>query len=216
MATTVCELRLAFEPPYTDKEKLDARYTQHYNGLQKVLEYNFQANNCELYLLDNTLSDINQIPKNILDLLEKNSVEIILSKTNRYGSVNKGAGDIENLKLIVEKLKKYEWFIHFEPRQLLLSFQFFDNFFQNPRNLFTLNKNPNAPPHFNTGLYACTTSDIIEFANMFDDNTIQQMVSNSISIEYILYSFFHKNQIQYSTLDKMDLLWFNNTEAKHW
>ena len=214
--TTICELRLAFEPPYIEKKDLVVRYEQHYNGIKKVLEYDFKSKNCELYLLENTLSSLNQIPENILDLLEKNHVEIILSEKNKYGVANKGAGDIENLKPMVDRLKKYEWFIHFEPRQLLLSFQFFENFFQNPRNLFTLNKNPNAPPHFNTGLYACRTDNIINFANFFDEKRIQQMVTNHISIEYVLYNFFQKNQIQYSTLDKMDLLWFDSAGTRHW
>lgn len=216
MESSVCELRLAFEPPYVNKQELSARYDQHFNGLKKVLEYDFQSKNCDLYLLDNTLDNIQQIPKNIVDILEKKSVEIILSKKNKYGQINKGAGDIENLKPLVNKIQKYDWFIHFEPRQLLLSYQFFDNFFLDKRNLFTLNKNPNAPPHFNTGLYACKTSHITDFINIFNEEALNQMVVNHVSIEYILYNYFNNKSITYSTLDKMDLLWFNKTEARHW
>lgn len=214
--STICELRIAFEPPYLSKKDIEIRYEQYYNGLKKVLDFDFKSKKCDLYVLDNTLKNLEQIPKDILSILETNSVEIILSNQNAYGMHNKGAGDIENLKPFIDKIKLYEWFIHFEPRQLLVSFQFFENFFTAPRNLFTLNKNPNAPPHFNTGLYACRTNEIIKFISLFDENKLEEMVKNKISIEYILYNFFHRNNIQYDTLEKMDLLWYNDIGIRHY
>lgn len=214
MNKIICQLRVAFEPPYILKqEEKNIRYKQYFDGLKKFVEFNFKENNCDVFLLDNTLSNIKQIPKDILEILDKNNIEVILTQKNNFGKYNKGAGDIENLIEIKEKLKNYEWFIHFEPRQLLLSHEFFISFLKEERNLFTLNKNKNAAPHFNTGLYACRTKDILSFIENFDNIKLENMVKNSISIEYILYQHF--NNIKYYTLDKMDLLWFNTSSVHH-
>ena len=51
-----------------------------------------------------------------------------------------------------------------------------------------------------------------------NDNELQKMVLNSFSIEYILHDYFINNKIHFSTLPKMDLLWFydNENNYKHW
>jgi len=220
MEKTILELRTAISPPYCTEEQIEIRSSQISNGMKKLFEYkqNFIDNNCDVFLLDNTIKDFDSLPESIKQIALENNLEIIFSPHNKYGKHNKGAGDIENLKFVKEKLEKYKWFIHFEPRQLLVSHQFFDSFFKKPRDLFTYNENPNAVKHFNTGLYAAETKNILSFINAFSEKELQNMVLNSVSIEYILHDFYVKNQIKFGTLSKMDLIWYYDYDNnyKHW
>lgn len=220
MKPCILELRTAFSPPYCKPEELKNRHTQFANGLKKFFEYKekLNLNQCDCFLLDNTVKNLEEIPEEIKAIIKENNLEVFYSPHNKYGKHNKGAGDIEGLKFVKEKISNYQWFIHFEPRQLLVSHQFFDSFFNKPRDLFTFNDNPNARRHFNTGLYATETKNIIKFIDIFNDTELQKMVLNSVSIEYILHDYFINNKIHFSTLPKMDLLWFydNENNYKHW
>ena len=103
-----------------------------------------------------------------------------------------------------ELIKKYDYVIHFEPRQLLKSNQFIESFLENPRNLFTVGIKDQA---FNTGLFCIKTSHLLYYIQM---TNLFQMINEYISIEYDLYKYFIKFNIKYDTLEKMDLLWFES------
>jgi len=211
------QLIASIQPPYCSKDEVKKRNNQILEGLKKFFEYKekLKIQNCDYHLLENTVLNYDNLSKDIQDFAHENNLKIIFSPHNIYGCKNKGAGEIENFKFAKEVISNYQWFIHFEPRQLLISHQFFDSFFENPRNLFTINKNPDAPRHFNTGLYATESKNIIKFIDQFSHSELQNMVSNSSSIEYIIYEFYVKNNIEFDTLDKMDLIWFDGEKQKH-
>ena len=97
-----------------------------------------------------------------------------------------------------EIIKNYEWIIHFEPRLQLINPDFINSALQNPRNLFTL---PPHPGQFNTGLFCCKTSLLLDFSLNTD---LKQMCLMSVCIETALFEYF-KN-IDYDILPKMGVI----------
>ena len=73
-----------------------------------------------------------------------------------------------------------------------------------PRNLFTININAK---HFNTGLFCISKENLLNYIN---NCNLNKMVNNRISIEDDLYQYFKKNNLDYDTLEKMDLFWFSD------
>jgi mannose-1-phosphate guanylyltransferase len=112
-----------------------------------------------------------------------------------------------------EILSKYDYIIHFEPRQLLIDNYFIDNFIKNPRALFTYNHHPCNQKHFNTGLFACKSNELLEFINKYSP---ELLVTRSLGLEHALYQFYETNKIQYDTLDKMSLIWYDTAAKKKW
>lgn len=205
-------LPICLQPTNRLSNKGEKRILQYKDGLSKLFEYNdnFVKNNIDIILFDNTIDSIDDIPVTIKDVLPSN-VKVFTKIVNDYGKINKGAGLIEQWLHNKEIIKKYDYFIHFEPRQLLKSNQFIESFLENPRNLFTINTNT---PTFNTGIFCIEVKYLLKYICNVDLNS---MVSNYISIENDLYNFFINNNFKFYTLEKMDLLWFaNNKITYHW
>jgi hypothetical protein len=185
------------------------RIQQYIVGLSKFFEYNdiLKKNNIVVYLVDNSIKVGDTLPQAVLNIIPDNVI-INTSLNNKFGRFNKGAGLIEQWLHCNDIIEKYDWFIHFEPRQLLLNFNFINNFLENPRNLFifgTGNK------HFNTGLFCIQSNKLLDYSNKCDLNC---MVSQSISIEYDLYNYMLLYNVQYDILDKLNLVWFDYTSNK--
>ena len=196
-----CLLCVCLYPTNITSNTSENRMKQYENGFRKFFEYNFTEKNIDVYIIDNSIKSIENIPPNILNTVP-NNVTFICHTNNQYGCKNKGAGLIENWLVCKEVLKQYDWIIHFEPRQLLKNFDFFDSFFKNPRNLFTMGKENN---HFNTGLFCIQTNILLNYISTVN---LQEMVFKYISIEYDIYDFFIKNNIYYDLENKMNLIWY--------
>ena len=136
------------------------------------------------------------------EYISKTSIVIIKNIPNNYGCKNKGGGLIENWLHNKDILSRYDWIIHFEPRQLLKSNQFIDSFLENPINLFTMGTNMR---HFNTGLCCIKCKVLFDFINEY---TPEKLVYNNLGIEYAIYNFIINDNIDYKIIDKMDLIWF--------
>jgi len=205
------------------------RTEQFITGLTEFFRYNtiLQNNHVDIYLTDNTIASDEPLPDEILKCLPPN-VKIMTFLNNKYGSLNKGCGLIENWSFYKDILVKYEWLIHFEPRQELINFDFINNFLSSPRNLFHINKNENlcTPPvnrkvevangngsidyvfgyieEFNTGLFCSKVKHIIDYINQYD---LDYYVDNIPSIERDLYLFYTNQSIEHDTIDKLGLKW---------
>ena len=173
------------------------RIKQYIDGIQKVRKLNYGI---EIYISDN--SNYLNKESELLNIINENNIKIIMNAPNNFGHINKGSGLIENWIHNNDIIKKYDYIIHFEPRQLLKSNQFIYNFLKNPRNLFTINENVK---HFNTGLFCIQSGELIKYIN---NSNLDNMVSRRISIEYDLYRYFINNNISFDILEKMDLIWF--------
>jgi hypothetical protein len=206
----VCILQMCLYPTNISSIKSSIRIKQYINGLNTFFKYNdiLIKNNVDIIIVDNSISDENNIPIEILNEIPDN-VNIIKHSNNNYGKYNKGSGLIENWLYCGNILKNYKWLIHFEPRQLLKNFNFINSFFQTKQNLFSLGKENN---HFNTGLFCIDVNVILEYIKNINLIT---MVQNCISIEYDIYNFFIKNNIKYDCMEKMNLIWFDNNIERH-
>lgn len=186
-------------------ENTDNRIKQYQNGINKVLELN-KKYNFDIYIADNGFDFKDKI---YID----DRIKVISNNPNNYGKMNKGSGIIEIWNNNIEIIKQYDYFIHFEPRQLLIDNYFIDNFIKNPRTLFTYNNNTYANRHFNTGLFACKSKELSKFINDFKP---EFLVKRSLGIEHSLYNFYEINKIQYDTLDKMSLIWYDTFAKKEY
>ena len=110
---------------YKKKELMDneLRIKQYISGIQQIRDLNPDI---EIYISDN--SNYLNKPSNILDIIQQNKIKIIKNTPNKYGHINKGSGLLENWQYNLSIIEKYEYIIHFEPRQLLKSNYFIDTF----------------------------------------------------------------------------------------
>lgn len=194
------------------------RLQQYVNGIDKFL--NFNKNNIlnksmDVVISDNTFTSSVKFPEDITNIIKKydllDYVTIITHNNNKYGNYNKGCGIIEQWIYNKDLIKSYDWFIHFEPRQLLITNTFIETFIKKKSNIFVIGKERN---NFNTGLFCIKPSLLLQFSSLID---LHKMVINSICIETILYNFMKYNNIDFHDLEKFDLLWhnsYNNTWIK--
>ena len=200
----ICILPICCYPTNNDSNGGAERMRQYVEGLCKFFEYNdiLKNHNIDIYIVDNSIKDGGTLPQEILNVIPEH-VKTILFLKNDFGKLNKGAGLIEQWLYCKNILINYDWLIHFEPRQLLLNFNFINNFLKKPRNLFTYG---NGKKHFNTGLFCIETSALLNYIVKVDLNN---MVSCSISIEYDLYNYTVRNSIDFYILEKIELIWFD-------
>jgi len=177
----------------------DIRYKQYFEGIQKIYQFNIDKK-IDIYIADN--SDFFDKETELKEYISKTSIVIIKNIPNNYGCKNKGSGLIENWIHNKDVLSGYDWIIHFEPRQLLISNQFIDSFLENPRNLFTMGTDMR---QYNTGLFCIKCKVLLDFINEY---TPEKLVNNNLNIEAAIYNFIINNNIDYKTIDKMNLIWF--------
>jgi hypothetical protein len=180
------------------KERLD----NYISGLTRFFELlESYHDKCDIIIFDNTINKDFQIPNEIISIIPKNII-ILHDFANRYGPINKGAGVIEQWSCCQSQISKYQWIIHFEPRQLLLSDYFFKSFFANPRTIFKhyLVKEKH---YFWTGLFAIETERLIDF---LQECTPIVLIREHCNLENIMYNYLFK---QYTHIDKLDLEWYD-------
>jgi hypothetical protein len=156
--------------------------------------------------VDNTIGCKEDIPEQIIKILEKNSSEILLLNKNYYGSRNKGAGLIESWREHIDIILKYKWFLHFEPRTYIKKECFITEFCKSPRNLFKVfSENEVVIPHFYTGIFFIDPKKLDSFISSSD---LESMVSQSVSIEYSLKDFMDQDPEGYSNYNKkLHIIW---------
>lgn len=193
------------------------RTKQFEEGISSFLKHKDKLpSKTDVYLIDNTIKSEKDVPSTIARMLKEHSVRIVVFPDNTLGSKNKGAGEVGGLLFMRSEISKCDWFIHFEPRQVLKSFYFLESFLQDPRTLFTINVANPIPPHFNTGLYAASSPDMLKFLDCFTPERLVEMVNMKQNLENIMYSFFMKNTYCH-LLDKMDLIWLSpEGNQYHW
>jgi len=199
----LCIMPICCFPTNKDTYDTKDRINHYISGLNKFFEYNdiLLENQVDIYIFDNTIGKNDRLPQELLDIIPPN-VKILNDHANNYGGINKGAGLIEAWIYLKDIIQQYDYLIHFEPRQLLLQFDFIDSFLQNKSNVFTYGSDKK---HFNTGLFCIESNVLMRFVDSVNLNT---MLEQQICIEYMLFDFLTINHIPYTIQDKMNLLWF--------
>lgn len=195
----LCELRLCCYPTNHSSNSGSERIQQFVDGLNKFFEFN-RNNEFDVFITDNTISKDIVLPQEILDIIP-DKCKIIYDMNNDYGCINKGSGVIEQWNYNKDFFKNYEWLIYFEPRQLLQTNNFINSFLENPRNLFTIGNEQN---HFNTGLFCIEVKILL---NYIKEVSPKSLIDRNEGIEYSIYNYFIKNDINFDTRDKMELIW---------
>ena len=185
------------------------RENQYIEGIKKIYELN-KEKNIDMYISDNsTFFNNNSTLKDYL--LNNTKIHIINNVPNVYGKYNKGCGLIEHWLYNKDLLINYDYIIHFEPRLLLQSNLFIDNFILKPRTIFNIgggyfNKDNNSYKHYNTGLFSIKTDVLLQFINLINSKGINSIIRQSI--EYVIFDFIKTNNITIDLIDKLDLWWF--------
>tara|TARA_B100000927_G_C16409341_1_gene446659 strand:- start:204 stop:839 length:636 start_codon:yes stop_codon:yes gene_type:complete len=185
---------------FNQLEKNEKRLKQYERGIEKVVKLNDKYN-LDIYIADNGFNFEEKLKIN-------KKIKILKENPNNFGKINKGAGLIEVWMKNIDTIKKYDYVIHFEPRQLLIDNYFIDNFMKNPRTLFTMNVNTTGA--YNTGLFACKPDELFNFIECISPEIL---IKSNLSIEYVMYNFFTENKISFDILDRMSLIWYD-TQAK--
>lgn len=200
-------LSCAFVPPpltgygtrrFTGEERIN----QYLVGLQTFLNNHSRFEDIDIILTDNTVSSISEIDSRIIQSIPVKS-KIFLTRNNQVGGLNNGAGQIFTWLCLSEKIKDYDWIIHHEPRQRTRNFDFIDSFLNNPRNLFTINKEHGR--HFNTGLFCINSKVLNDYCASSD---VIEMVRKSVSIEDHMLDFFEREKIPFDTREELGLIWY--------
>lgn len=175
------------------------RKKQYVDGLKKISRHYSKFSNCDFVLVDNTLENESKLPEEIENLLPENCFLYIKNKNN-YGKFNKGAGDIDLWKDYSDILISYDYFFHYEPRLQLTDFSFIESFLKNPRNYFCLDE---TCEQVKTGYFGVNVKDFYEF---YSKVNLDEMVSNRVSIELLLFSFFKDKDTEFIK-DSFYTLW---------
>jgi len=185
----------------------EKRTNQYIEGIKKFFDFDYSKYNHEIRFVisDNTINDLNSIDKRITEVIPDN-VGFDIKDDNKYGSHNKGSGILTSWDRSSDEIIKYDYILHFEPRLLINSHKFIEDFLNNPRTIFTLGTNK---AHFNTGLFSFNTKEFIKFIN---STSPRQLAQHKISIEYTLYNFVINNKISFYELDKMNVRWFDTAK----
>lgn len=180
---------------------LDETRINHYiNGLKKLFSYH-TIDKFDLLLVDNTIKNEEGIDQRIRDILPSRTIFRFCPDND---SSNIGKGVILSWKYVLEDVKKYEYVIHFEPRQLLLSDYFFNHVLSMEKNVFKIWYNNT---QIWTGLF-CIKSNLLE----------QYVLSQNLrgSIENDLYIFIKTSKVDFIKIEKLDLKYtsaYDNTET---
>ena len=184
-------------------DKRNVRLKQIVEGIKKLFDDTSLWNdihdkyNTKIIIIDNTT---HELPKCITKHLPSNlNVSTKLYINNKFGSINKGAGVIQQWKSITNELNDADWIIHFEPRQLLANYHFFTKFLKHECTIVSLWKK--RQKHYYTGLFSCRAVDLLRLIN---DWKPKKMVLNNTNLESAIFKTF--NNIP----DIPDILILNN------
>jgi hypothetical protein len=206
MKDTLITLSTAYHPAksshrysYTGEDRIN-QFVNGYNSFFDNFEKRPETDVC---IMDGTIDSLDLIDERVKEIIPP-YVNYKLYLKNQYGALNNGAGMIETWKFYEETLKKYKWIIHFEPRTTLRSFDFFNQFYADKRNLFTLD---NTGQQFYTGLFSISSTLLLDFSRL----DLDKMVRESISIEKILFEYMKDKPKE--IIESVGVLWFDKYSA---
>ena len=199
LSTAYCPAKAPHRHSYTGEDRIN----QFINGYNSFFNNFKKRPETDVCIIDGTIDSLELIDERIKEIIPS-YVDYKLHLKNEYGAQNNGAGMIETWRLHEEMLKKYKWIIHFEPRTTLRSFDFFNKFYADKRNLFALD---NTGQQFYTGLFSISPTLLLDFSSL----DLEGMVRESISIEKILFEYMKDKPKE--IIESVGVLWFDKYSA---
>ena len=173
----------------------EKRIQDYENGLARLRLVLRGFAKTPIFVVDNTLEDLSQIPLELKSLIPENWT-IVLTHSNKYGKLNKGAGDIETIRCISQKLTTYNYVVFYETRLILEKSDILAALIKSPRNSiwlenksfydFILRKKSKS---VSTGFYSIKSEMLLAFVDEVD---LEVMVNRKESLEDIFFDFLKK------------------------
>lgn len=132
---TALLLSTAFITTMPEAPRREQRLRQYMNGLRQVAEMTARFPDFDVYSVDNTVEDERRLDPRLIAALDR----IPRLKGKRYfldnetGRLFKGSGlVIQWAKLLPELIDSYPFVVHYEPRQDLVNWSFFEKMAREP------------------------------------------------------------------------------------
>jgi len=163
-------LSTAFVTTKPGSPERERRIQQYVNGFQQIAEVAEKHPSFDVFLVDNTVENPDQTDSRLTTAVEK--ISNLKGKyyfwNNEMGRINKGSGLIAQWsRVLPDLIDKYEYTVHYEPRQHLIDFSFFERMEQRPdtyicsyRDKQKLYGIPMILPRFWTGFFSMKTADL--------------------------------------------------------
>ena len=103
--------------------------------------------------------------------------------------MNKGAGMLDSLKLNREIVTDYDLIFYFEPRLLLQSTDFIDEFL-NGKNMFSFESDKRVK----TGYFGSNSKDLNDF---IDSCSVTEILNGNLHIELLMYQFYEQRNTRF-------------------
>ena len=205
-------------PTRPDREE---RMSQYIGGFERISEFVSTNDQFDVFLVDSTVASEEEIDPRLLQAIKsiKNLKGIFLFLNNEYGKINKGAGLIVQWKYALSNISDdYEYVIHFEPRQQLKDFSFFERFIAKPQNyakswfpvVMKFKIFPITLSQILTGIFVLKRKYLERYCNSVD---LVKMVRNRVSIEDDIYEFLKNNNIEFCNVEKLGIRWHDSANG---
>ena len=165
------------------------RIKSYIDGFLKLKENNVYSKFEKVILIDNTVSSVNKIPAKIIDLLPDDTT-FLVSRNSAYGRMNKGAGMLDSLKLNKEIITDYDLIFYYEPRLLLQSTDFIDEFLSGKENMFSFESDKRVK----TGYFGSSSKDLNDF---IDSYSVKEILNDNLHIELLMYQFYEQRNTRF-------------------
>jgi hypothetical protein len=171
----LCTAFGAFPPDHPAHER---RVQQFSNGFRQIAEVAAQYPCYDVFSMDNTVQDPTGIDPRIVAALD--SIPNLKQKyhfwDNELGKVNKGGGLIADwTRTLPDLMGQYEFVVHYEPRQHLLNYSFFERVANRPDNYLCMFRDtlsfyglPITVEWLWTGMFSMRTADLLGYVRAKD------------------------------------------------
>ena len=228
---TALILSTAMITPASDLEA-EERIKQFQEGFGQIAELARKHPEIDVFPVDSTFHPDFVLDKRIQKAIDAipNLQENNFFWDNELGKINKGCGLIIQWRRVLPKIaaRNYKYIIHYEPRQFLVDFSFFERFANKPANYFKaipyrVTASTKAWPirfglkiipvyrnSFWTGLFSLETG---MFKDFVESTNVEQLAKKRVSLEDYMYQKLDKKRI--SLIDRLGLLWHDSFESKN-
>lgn len=206
------------------------------SGINRLAEFvKKYPGHFDLYWVDNTIEPGTRYDSRLLAAIEnlpnlKDKKQFFENYFNPDGTVNKGCGVVAIWDKILAELVKnhYEFVIHFEPRQEIANFSFFETFVVKPDSYFkTMRRQMDhrawrtyLPPYGKkevwTGLLSCPPQMLSDYVAEKTRAGLDKLAEEKFHLEGDLYGYLKKNHISFTALPRLGLLWHDNLRRRRY